>query len=96
MLATPTAVIKTPVRVRLHRVMDEEDKAFLQQVLRSAEGDDTIVITGTDASPCCKDGENYMALVSRIKLSGTRGQDRQGEYFYKNNIVIVKFYINFC
>ncbi|KAJ9594253.1 hypothetical protein L9F63_014330, partial [Diploptera punctata] len=57
--------------------MDQEDKQFLQQVLTSAEDDYTIVITNIEASPCCKDGENYMALVSRVKLTGTRGQNKQ-------------------
>ena len=59
--------------------MDEEDKQFFQQVLRTAEGDDTIVIDEIDESPCCKDGENYMALVSRVKITGIQGPDRKGE-----------------
>lgn len=67
--------------------MDEEDKAFLEQVLRSAEEDDSIVITGLHTSPCCKDGENYMALVSRIKLTGTRGADKQE---YRRSVVTKK------
>ncbi|XP_069687301.1 uncharacterized protein [Periplaneta americana] len=60
------------------------DVHFLQEVLRIAENDPSIVISSVDVSPCCKDGDNYMALVSRVKVRGTRGQDKQE---YRRSVV---------
>jgi hypothetical protein len=56
----------------------QADKQFIQEVLRVAEDDSSIRVTGIEISPCCKDGENYMALVSRVTVRGDRDPDRQG------------------
>jgi hypothetical protein len=58
--------------------LQQEDMQFLQEVLRVTEGDCSIRVTGIEVSPCCKDGENYMAIVSRVTLRGDRDPDRQG------------------
>jgi hypothetical protein len=56
----------------------QRDMEFLQEVLRVAEDDCSIQVTGIEISPCCKNGDNYMALVSRVTIQGTRGPDKQG------------------
>lgn len=58
--------------------LQQEDMQFLQEVLRVTEGDCSIRVTSIEVSPCCKDGENYMAIVSRVTLRGDRDPDRQG------------------
>jgi hypothetical protein len=54
------------------------DMEFLQEVLRVTEDDFSIRVTGIEVSRCCKDGENYMAIVSRVTIRGDRDPDRKG------------------
>jgi hypothetical protein len=62
----------------MEQLQQAEDMQFLQEVLRAAEGDCSIRVKRVEVGPCCKVGENYMALVSRVTVRGDRDPDGQG------------------
>lgn len=55
--------------------VEGEDRDMIQMVLRQSSNDDTIVLKHIECEPGSRLGDNYMSIVKRVHVSGTRGDN---------------------
>lgn len=65
--------------------MSHCDTEFMQTLLKNYYNDSSIKITKITTSPACEKGENFMSVVLRLNVTGTKKQNNQivGKFIFK-------------